>query len=65
MTNGQTPPTTLKAIPTFRMTLVDYRKMEAALPQPQASKEDTDIVAGQRLGVQLALRYIRDNYLVS
>lgn len=59
------PKTTLQVIPSFRMSLEDYRRMENKLLQPQASKDDTPITAGQRLGVQLVLRYIRDNYLVT
>ena len=65
MSTGPTPPTTIKVVPSFRMNSEDYKRMEAALPRPQASREDTDIVAGQRLGVQLALQYIRDHFLVS
>lgn len=52
-------------VPTFRMSPEEYRKMESQLPHPQASKEDTDITTGQRLGVQLALKYIREHFMVT
>ena len=61
-----TPKTTLQALPpTFRMTMQDYRKMEKDLPNARVSREDTPEIVAQKLGVQLALQYIRDNFLVT
>ena len=65
MSTGPTPKTAIQVVPTFRMTPEMYAQMEADLPTPTASREDTDITAGQKLGVQLALRYIRQHFLVS
>lgn len=61
-----TPKTTLTASPpTFRMTIQDYRKMEKELPNARVSREDTPEQVAHKLGVQLALAYIRDNFLVT
>lgn len=60
-----TSPTTMKAVPSFRMTLEEYKKMERELPLPRISKEDTMQSACQLVGVQLVLKYIRDHYLVT
>lgn len=60
-----TSPTTMKAVPSFRMTLEEYKKMESQLPIPKVSREDTVQSAAQLVGVQLVLKYIRDHYLVT
>lgn len=60
-----TPKPTIQAVPpSFRMTVQDYRKMEKELPSPRVSREDTPEVVAHKLGVQAALQYIRDNFLV-
>lgn len=46
------------------MTVQDYRKMEKELPSSRVSREDTPEVVAHKLGVQAALQYIRDNFLV-
>jgi hypothetical protein len=46
------------------MTLQAYKKMEKELPNPTVSREDSPEVVATKLGVQLALKYIRDNFLV-
>jgi hypothetical protein len=43
----------------------DYRKMERDLPNARVSREDTPEVVAQKLGVQLVLQYIRDNFMVT
>lgn len=58
-------PTTLVAVPSFRMTVQDYRKMERELPNARVSREDTPEIVAHKLGVQAALQYIRDNFLVA
>lgn len=60
-----TSPPTVKAVPSFRMTLEEYKKMESQLPLPRVSKDDTVQSAAQLVGVQLVLKYIRDHYLVT
>lgn len=60
-----TNPTPLKVVPSFRMTLEEYKKMESQLPLPRISKDDTVQSATQLVGVQLVLKYIRDHYLVT
>jgi len=61
-----TTKTTLQVVtPTFRMNGQDYRKMERDLPNARVSREDTPEVVAQKLGVQLVLQYIRDNFMVT
>ncbi len=39
--------------------------MEQALSNPKVGREDTELVAGHKLGVQTALQYIREHFLVT
>jgi hypothetical protein len=47
------------------MTMQAYQKMEKELPNASVSREDSPEVVATKLGVQLALKYIRDHFLVN
>lgn len=46
-----------------RLTPDAYRALEKALPAPVVDDKTTDLVAGQRLGIQLVLKMLRDGFV--
>lgn len=51
-------------LPRFRMSTEEYRKLEKSLPPPAISREDDAVQAAYRLGIQLVLSKLREQFVV-
>lgn len=62
MTTPKEP--TTQVVTVYRLSASAYQQLERVLPSPYTDNETTAIAAGYKLGIQAALKALREGFVV-